>query len=64
MKLAWFYFIPVYFNLDTLEIKGRNKFYDILLSIMIKIHCVLIFITSFILDIEWTFQIKIEEENK
>jgi len=35
MKNAYYRSIPVYFNPDTDDIKGRNKIYDIMLDIAI-----------------------------
>ena len=38
MKDGWFYMIPIFYNCNTKEIKGRNKVYDFMLGVMIWIH--------------------------
>jgi hypothetical protein len=44
---ASFYGIPVLYNVETCEIIGENKFYDILFTIAINIYSVLELITSY-----------------
>lgn len=56
MKKARYRKIPIYFNPDTGEIKGRNKFYDILVDINIWIDIKIV-------NIEY-FPIWIEEDEK
>ncbi|MDD5353082.1 MAG: hypothetical protein PHS93_07985 [Candidatus Omnitrophica bacterium] len=35
---GFFYFIPIFYNEENNELKGKNAFFDLLLNIMIFIH--------------------------
>ncbi len=51
-KKAYYRKIPAYFNLETSELRGRNKIYDILISINIWIDCNIIQVEEFPILIE------------
>lgn len=42
MKRAYYRNIPCHFNPNTNEIEGRNRFYDFLIDIMLRIDIVIL----------------------
>ncbi len=51
-KKAYYRSIPAYFNLETNEIKGRNWFYNILISINLWIDINIIEVEEFPIMVE------------
>lgn len=52
MKKAYYRSIPIYFNPDTWEIKGRNLFYDILVDLNIMFDVWIVGINEFPIWVE------------
>lgn len=60
-KRAYYRKIPAYFNEETLEIRGRNKFYNWLIAINIWIDINIVGIDEFPILVEKT---KEEKDNE
>ena len=59
-KEAYFYNIPCFFNEENNSLRGRNIFYNLLLTMMIFIHLnFIVFITC-----SFNFPIKIRRDNE
>lgn len=66
-KNAYFWNIPCYFDPATGVLVGRNRFYDKIVRVALRIHSALTFVTAVIctafnIEYEGFFQIDIEEE--
>ena len=50
-KKAYYRSIPAYFNLETNELQGRNKFYDLLISINLQFDTYIVGVENYPIEI-------------
>ena len=56
---AWLYFAPIYYDIDTQEVKERGLISGILLEMALGFHNIFVSVLSLFVDYEWTYPITI-----